>query len=290
MDNQALAQTSLNNKTTNSPNQHNLSQSSLDIQDLSKQDFDLPKDNLHKPLDPIELQLNPLAGVADNLLLAWQSVLANTKHGYLSLTDSLFDELLIQVKEKQINDALYRFVTQNVQMVHDLHLDLHDNWLRLYATIYTSGVYASVATNLRLVGAEISPNIQRLIFEQISKTDILDLHSKKWWQASAAKFGVAAYRKITGNDPLPFLLQKIKVKDEPFAVHKGEYIYLDISRYFAGKTHITNYFKKAQVNDATTKEANLLLKLQINFGELISFGEAGEDIITEKDNPNRQKT
>lgn len=246
-------------------------------------------DNSPQAIQPIALELNPLAGVMDNLLLLWQSLLASTRQGYTNVSEHWLDELLIQVKESQINEALHRFVTQNVDMVHDLHLDLHDDWLRLYATVYTSGVYATVATNLRLVGAQINFDIQRLVFEQISQTDIITLHSEKWWQAAAAKLGVGAYRKIVGCDPLPFLLQKIKVKDEPFAVHKDNYIYLDISRYFAGKPDITNYFKKAQVNDAYTQEANLLLKLQINFGELISFGEAGEDIISEKDNPNKRR-
>lgn len=238
---------------------------------------------------PSTWQINPLIDLAANARVFFQSLFAN-KNAHPALQGGLFDEFLIYASESQINDALYRFVTKNVQMLHDLRLDLRDDWLRLYATLYTSGVYVSVAANLRLVGAQINPTVQRFIFEQIGDTEFLDFHSKKWWQVPAAKAGVKAYRFFCRADPLPFLLQKIKVKDEPFAVHKGKYIYLDIGRYFSGKTQITDYFKKAQVNYAYTQEKNLLLKLQVHFGELIHFGGSDDNIVSEKDNPDRQKT
>lgn len=242
-----------------------------------------------EPKEPLELPFDPMANLGDNLLIGWQTFISNLRHSYISTADSLIDELLIQVTEEQVNNALHKFVVQNVGMLHELYMTLHDDWLRLYATVDIKGVFAKVACNFRLVGATLSKDTQRLVFEQLSDTEILTLHSKKWWYVPAAKTGVGVYKKVTGADPLPFLLQKIKVKDEPFAVHKGEYIYLDIHRYLAKQETILGYLAKAQVNDAHTKTGNLLLKVQINFGELLTLGEAGEDIITEKDSPDRKK-
>lgn len=233
----------------------------------------------------IELEFKDNLG--DFLLSSWQSLKASIKHSYISTTDKYFDEILVCVNEQQINNALHQFVTLNVGMVHDLHLDLHDDWLRLYATIYFKGIFATVATNLRLVHTTINKDTQRFVFEQLSNTDVIELHSKNWLHAKAAKAALSLYHTIFKKDPLPAILQAITVKEEPFAVHKGNYIYLDIHRYLAKQKKILNYLAKAQVNGGYTNEKNLLLQTQINFAELINFGESGEDIITEKDNPNK---
>lgn len=237
----------------------------------------------------IDVTLDLAGSFADNAALLWQTVLQQLKSGYLTLASHLTDEILIRISQQQVNDALHRFITQNVQMLHDLHLDIHDNWLRLYATVDVMGVFARVACNLRVVQIQLDGETQRLVFEQLSNTDILQLHSKKWYQAPLARLGVALYRTVLRKDPLPFILQKIKVKDEPFATHKGRFIYLDIHRYLKGQPKILSYLTKAQVNDGYTLANNLLLNVQINFGELIRFGESGEDIISDEDNPQRQQ-
>lgn len=237
----------------------------------------------------IDIGFDPLATVTDNVVTLWRAITSKLKQGYTTASDTVTDEIVVRVSEKQLNDALYKFVTKNVGMVHDLHLDLHNDWLRLYATVYTKGIFAKVACNFRLVAIEINSNTQRLIFEQLSDTDILQLHSKTWWQAPIAKTAVVVFRKVLKADPLPFILQKITVKEEPFAMHKGRFIYLDIGRYFAKNPKFLGYFKKFHVNTAHTTKDNLLAKVQINFDELITLGSGTDDIITEKDNPNRQQ-
>lgn len=235
----------------------------------------------------IELEFDPLASLSDNIMSLWQNISNTLKRGYAVATDTLGDELLVRGSEKQLNDALFEYVVQNVEMVHKLFLTLHNNHLRLYATIYTSGVFASVACNFRLVTIELNSDYQRLVFQQLSDTEILTLHSDRWYLPPLAKAGVKLYRLLLKKDPLPFALQKIKVKGASFAVHKGEYIYLDIGRYLP--KNITAYFSKAQVNDAYTTEGNLLAKVQINFANLINIGTDGDDIISEKDNPSPSK-
>lgn len=242
--------------------------------------------HLHKtPKEALEVDFDPTATLHDNLLGLWTRISSSLRHGYLLASTTIFDEVLLRGSEKQLNDALYEFVVKNVEMVHKMHIALHDNWLRLSVTVYTSGVFASVACDFRLVSIELNGEYQRLVFEQLSKTHIIELHSKKWYLASAAKAGVALYRGITRKDPLALALSKINVKGEPFALHKGNYIYLDISRYFQNKPDIVGYFEKAQVNTAYTSEGNLLANVQINFGKLINFGADGDDIISDDDDP-----
>lgn len=267
-----------------SPNQSTLNKSLSS--DFATTDFD----GLIKtptPDNAIELEFDPLASLSDNLMSLWQNISNSLKRGYSAATDTLGDELLVRGSEKQLNDALFEYVVQNAEMVHKLSLTLHNNHLRLYATIYNSGIFASVACNFRLVTIELNSDYQRLVFQQLSDTEILALHSDRWYLPALAKTGVGLYRLLLKKDPLPFALQKIPVKGAPFAVHKGEYIYLDIGRYLP--KNITAYFNKAQVNDAYTTEGNLLAKVQINFANLINIGTDGDDIISEKDNPDQQK-
>lgn len=237
----------------------------------------------------IPLPDDTLGELGENLLVGWQSVLLGLRHQYTATADKFVDEILICVSEKQINDALHRFVVQNVGMLHELYMTLHDDSLTLYATIDIKGIFAKVSCDFRLVGATLSANMQRFVFEQLSDTQIIEFYSKTWWYVPAVKTGVPLYRKLAKADPLPFILQKIKVKDEPFAVHKGNIIYLDIHRYLAKQKTILGYLAKAQVNHAYIKDGSLLLKVQPNFGEILRFGVSGEDIITEKDNPSNLK-
>lgn len=250
----------------------------------SEQSSDYP--HLYRtPKQALDVEFDPTAALHDNLLGLWTRLSSSLRHGYLLASTTLFDELLLRASEKQLNDALYQFVVKNVEMVHRMYITLHDNWLRLSVTVYTSGVFASVACDFRLASIELNGDYQRLVFEQLSKTHIVELHSKKWYLASGAKAGVALYRGLLRKDPLALALSKIKVKGEPFAIHKGKYIYLDISRYFQNKPDIVGYFEKAQVNTAYTSEGNLLANVQINFAKLINFGIDGDDIISDADRP-----
>lgn len=243
----------------------------------------------------VELPMNPSdfasrdgleTSIFEVLLGSWQQLMGNLKTSYVNTTDRLIDEVYITLSQEQVNDALAKFVTNNVDMLLNLRMDLHHNWLRLYCTVNVMGIFASVYSDFRLVDASLTGKVQRFVFEQIGNTEIVELHSKKWWQVPAAKLGVKLYRTVMRADPLPFLLSKIKVKNEPFATHKGNYIYLDIHRYLAKQKKILKTLQKVQINHAETKNHELILKAQLNPAELISFGTSGEDIITEKDNPN----
>lgn len=224
----------------------------------------------------------------ENLILGWQQFLGNIKHSYATAADNYIDEIFITASQQQINDALYQYVTKNLGFLHILKLDLHDGWLRLTCTIDILGIYATVASNFELVHIELNKHRQRLVLKQISDTDVIELHTRQWYKAPLAKFAVKAYRALLRKDPLPFILNQIKIGKTPFTEHKGNVIYLDIGRWLKNSQAIMDNLKKAQVNGGTLKQEQLILKVQPNFGEILSFGNKNTDIITDSDAPTSQ--
>lgn len=132
----------------------------------------------------------------ETLLLSWQQTFGNIKHGYVKAADNLVDELLVTLTQKQVNDALYNFVTKNVGLLHNLKLDIHDNWLRLTCTVDIMGLYTTVASNFELVHLQLDRHTQRLVLKQIGDTDVIELHSKQWYKAPAARLGVGLYLSL----------------------------------------------------------------------------------------------
>ncbi len=225
----------------------------------------------------------------ESLVAAFQNTLSNLKHSYATTAGNLVDEIWVTGSQEQINDALNRFVVKNVGMVLDLHLELFDGFLRLYCTADVLGMHLSVASNFKLTEARLDRHVQQFAFEQISNTDIITLHSKSWWKTPAIRFAVSAYRLLLKKDPLPFLLSlSPKLKGRPFVEYKGNVIYLEIGRWLSND--IKNHLKKAQVNHGMVKKEQLVLKVQPNFGEILSFGDPNADIITEKDNPKNSQS
>lgn len=279
---------------TNSTNMDNANTDSTATTDNQGVLLKVKKDNVDNDetwfgnLSNFGIELDSNQSITDAILSAWQSLMTNIKHSYIKTTDSLIDELLIKLSQEQVNDALNQFVVQNVDMMHELYMNLYDDWLQLHATVDIKGVFAKVSCDFRLVQAIINGEQQRLVFEQLSDVNIIEFHSKTWWYVPAAKTGIKAFKLVCKQDPLAFGLSKIDVKGLPFVTHKGKFIYLDINRYLTGNAKIINTLQKVQVNHATTGIEKLLLKVQINFGELLNFGSDNDDIISEDDNPNQQ--
>lgn len=224
--------------------------------------------------------------LAEDLFASWQNTLSSIKHSYATATSNLIDEIKIPIMQAQINDALYTYVVKNVGMVHDLKLAIDDGRLRLSTTVNVMGIFASVASNFELVHLQLNRHTQRLVLRQISDTDVLELHSKAWWQVPLAKFALNAYRTILKKDPLPFILNKIKIKNVPFTEHKGNVVYLEIGRWLKNSEQIMDIIKKVQINQGTLAKEQLIIHAEPNFGEILSFGDANSPVITEKDNPN----
>lgn len=230
-----------------------------------------------------------LAFLLENLLMGWQQTLGNLKHNYATTADNYIDEFLITVSQEQINDALYKFVTKKLKFLHLLTLDLQDGKLRLTCTVDMYGIYTTVAGNFELVHIQLDRHTQRLVLKQIGETEVLELHTKNWYKAPLVRFAIKTYRALTRKDPLPFILNQIKIKGVPFTENKGNIIYLEIGRWLKKIDRFNGMIRKVQVNHGIVKSEQLILQLQPNFGEILSFGDPNADIITAKDNPANAK-
>lgn len=214
----------------------------------------------------------------------WQQVFDATENKWHELTAPVTDEILLTVSEHQINDALYQFVTQNVDAILDMRIELHENWFRLFATVNAQGVFARVASDFNLVHVQLDRQRQRLVFAQIGDTDILELYSTSYLKSKGICFGVNAYRRLLKKDPLGLILNKINL-----ARIKDNVMYIDIGRWLKKNQKIMDALYKFQINTAHTKNQQLILQAHINYRDLLVTNANSGDIITEADSPSAPK-
>lgn len=203
-----------------------------------------------------------------------------SQQSYETFENKIEQEVLIPANQKQINQALERFVTKNVGAILDLHLDIHDDWLRLYTTVNVKGVFASLAVNLRLVHVQLDRHHQRFVFGQIGNTEILRLHTDNYFKTKAVHLTMWVFHKVLKKDPLGIILQKINLVHQ-----KEEILYLDIGRWLKKNKKIMDTLKKVQINHGFLAEEQLVLKANANIAEIIRF-DSDKQVITEADNPN----
>lgn len=208
------------------------------------------------------------------------ALLARAQTWYARFEDFSEQEILVPISEQQVNDALAQFVTKKVDAVLDLHLDLHDNWLRLHTTVNVKGVFARLAVNLRLVHVQLDRDRQRLVFGQLSNTEVLALHTNSYLKTQAIRAALWGWQDVLGRDPLGMILGKAKLTTQ-----KDDILYLDLARWLRKNEKIMDTLNKVQINHGLLAEDQLLLKAQVNIGEIINLGSA-QVVITEDDNPN----
>ncbi len=207
----------------------------------------------------------------------WDSITQTLKSVYDKTTDKLGSELSLPVAQTYVNDALQKFVTDNVGAILELRVDLHDEWFRLYCTLDVAGIYVEVASNFRLVHVQLDRNVQRFVFGQQTYTDVLNLRCESFIKRQGIKLAIWFYHTVLKKDPLGFILTYINI-----ARAKEDIIYLDINRWLKKNKKIMSTLQKVQVNYGAVEEEQLILKAQINYRDLIG-GHSSEDIISEKD-------
>ncbi|HAM61334.1 MAG TPA: hypothetical protein DCP60_05790 [Psychrobacter sp.] len=206
----------------------------------------------------------------------WDSLASAIKKLYGKTSDKLEDELPLPVAQKYVNDALQKFVTDNVKAILELRVELHDNWFRLFCTVDVAGIYAEVASNFSLVHVQLDRNVQRFVFGQQTYTDVLNLRCDSFIKRQGIKLFIWFYHSVLKKDPLGFILSYINI-----ARPKDEIIYLDIHRWLKKNKKIMSALHKVQVNYGEVEEEQLVLKAQVNYRDLL--GSNGDDIISEKD-------
>ena len=175
------------------------------------------------------------------------------------------EEREFPISQVFLNATFKKFVTDNVQILEDLHADLHDDWLRLYATINVKGLHTILSVDLKLVQMELNKDMQLIVFEQISETEIIEATFPNIWMKIGFKSALFFYQKILRKDPLGIILEKfevIKVKDE--------LLHLDLNRWLGKNRSIMDTLGKVHVNHAELRETELVVIGNVNLVALFS--------------------
>ena len=173
------------------------------------------------------------------------------------------DEREFPLSQVFLNATFQRFVTDNVSMLKDLHADLHDDWLRLYATLDFKGLYITLSVDLKLIQMELNKSSQLIVFEQIRDTQVIDAKFKNVFQKLAVKFALFFYQKVLNKDPLGMILEKLKV-----ITVRDDLLYLDLNRWLGKNRSIIDTLAKVHVNHALLREAELVVMGNVNLTAL----------------------
>ena len=193
------------------------------------------------------------------------NISARLKQAYQKAEDYIEDEREFPMSQVFLNATFQRFVTDNVKMLKDLHADLHDDWLRLYATLDYNGLSITLSVDLKLALMELNKKSQLIVFEQISETTILDAKYPSIFHKGGVKCALWFYQKVLNKDPLGMILEKlnvIKVKDD--------LLYLDLNRWLGKNKSIIETLAKVNVNHAVLREAQLVVMGNVNLMALFS--------------------
>lgn len=200
------------------------------------------------------------------------------------------EEREFPISQVFLNATFKRFVTDNVQLLEDLHADVHNDWLRLYATINVKGLYTTVSVDLKLIQMELNKDIQLIVFEQISNTQVIEAKFQTWWMKIAFNSALFFYQKVLRKDPLGMLLQKFEV-----LTVKDELLHLDLNRWLGDNRSITDTLNKVHINHAELRETELVVMGNVNLMALFKkvnqtdFEEKEDDLLDDKVSPIKQK-
>lgn len=200
-------------------------------------------------------------------MLSMQVLISNlskcVQHVYRKAEGFIEDEREFSFSEVFLNATFQRFVTDNVKMLKDLHADVHDDWLRLYATLNYKGLDITLSVDLKLLQMELNKNTQLVIFEQISDTQIIKASYPSIFHKWAVLIAVFFYQKILNKDPLGMILEKldvIKVKDD--------LLHLDLNRWLGKSESIIDTLSKLHINHALLREDELVVFGNVNLATL----------------------
>lgn len=175
------------------------------------------------------------------------------------------DEREFPLSQVFLNATFQRFVTDNVQILKDLHADLHDDWLRLYATLNYNGLDITLSVDLKLVQMELNKDKQLIVFEQIGDTQLIEAKYPNVFYKLGVRFAMFFYQRVLNKDPLGMILEKlgvIKVVDD--------LLHLDLNRWLGKSRSIIDTLAKVHVNHAVLREAELVVMGNVNLAALFT--------------------
>lgn len=190
---------------------------------------------------------------------------------YQKAGDFIEEEREFPVSQVFLNATLQRFVTDNVGIIEDLHADLHDDWLRLYATLNVKGMHLVLAVDLKLIQMEFNKDMQLIVFEQISDTEVIEATYPNVFYKIGVNTALFFYQKILKKDPLGMILEKFNV-----LTVKDELLHLDLNRWLGDKRSIMDTLNKVHINHAELRETELVVIGNVNLMALFSKVDADD--------------
>lgn len=175
------------------------------------------------------------------------------------------EEREFPVSQVFLNATFQRYVTDNVKILEDLHADLHDDWLRLYATLNVKGIHLVLSVDLKLVQMEMNKDMQLIVFEQISNTEVIEATYPNIWYKMGVNFALFFYQKVLKKDPLGMILEKFNV-----ITVKDDLLHLDLNRWLGNKRSIMDTLNKVHINHAELRETELVVIGNVNLMALFS--------------------
>lgn len=175
------------------------------------------------------------------------------------------DEREFPLSQVFLNATFQRFVTDNVKMLKDLHADLHDGWLRLYATLNYNGLDVTLSVDLKLIQMELNKDKQLVVFEQISDTKLIEAKYPNIFYKLGVKFSLFFYQRVLNKDPLGMLLQKLGV-----ITVIDDLLHLDLNRWLGKSRSVIDTLSKVHVNHAVLREAELVVFGNVNLAALFT--------------------
>ena len=193
------------------------------------------------------------------------SVFKRLRKVYQKAEEFIEEEREFSLSQVFVNATMERYVTENVDMMQDLHADLYDGWLRLYTTLDVKGLHTTLSVDLKLIQMEMNQNVQLMVFEQISNTQVIEAKFKNIFQKWGFYIAIWYYQKFREEDPLGKILEHFDI-----VIVKDELIYLDLNRWLGKKASIIETLSKVHVNRARVRPAELIVWGNVNLAAILS--------------------
>jgi hypothetical protein len=170
---------------------------------------------------------------------------------YHKAEDLLEDEMNLPLSQNLLNSTMKRYVTDKVEAIDDLHANIYDGWLRLFATIHYKGIQANLSTDLLLIHMQLDRDVQRLVFEQRGGTEVINITFDKPWKKIGFNLALWVCR-IRHRDPLAIILTNLEV-----ITVKHDLLYLDLGKYLADNAKVIKALKCDLISDHIVLVYNL---------------------------------
>lgn len=186
-------------------------------------------------------------------------------HFYQKAEHFMGEERQFAISEAFLNATLERFVTDNVSWIKEMRMEIHDHWLRLYATIDYSGQYVELSVDLKLLEVDINHQQQLFVFQQLSDTQVIKSDFRAFYYTWLAKGALFYYQDIKQHDPLGMILQRFNIG----VTEKNRLLYLDLMRWFKNNKSVLNSLKKVNITHGVLQEKQLVVTGRAFLDEII---------------------